>query len=257
MSLYTDLEASFLGASRALIVQAAINPLKVLENRQCSSSLTTHHLAVTIFMQGGGKAFFSDLPYQMLKASIKGIWQWPMIMQLPKVFKGYQFTEIQSQALVGIAIASADAGFLTPLERGIARSASVGKRVPLQKLFHEGWKGIGMQWVRNSVLWVAFLTSQEFFRARAYDKTKTPLTLIQATVVGLKASIFVSAVGAPFIFANILQYTQNRPPLSPLTKQECVNLFRTSRITLTALALQNVGSAIIYNALKNDQNDDR
>jgi hypothetical protein len=130
-------KSSLYGLARGLIVRTITHPIDVVRIRQqCSqNSENSVRLALTLFKQEGFSAFYKGLLPQLLKTSLKQVWCWPMITEIPIFLQRYQLEDLTRQAITGLSIATVDAIITTPLERAKILSAEKAKSNFYYKFF--------------------------------------------------------------------------------------------------------------------------
>ncbi len=244
--------SSLWGVSRGLCVHTMIFPLDVLKIRLQSASQAepTVRIALNVLKDEGPGAFYKGLPPQLLKTSIKQVWCWPIITQLPPYLGRYGMGRTWEQMLTGLAISTIDATINTPLERAKILSASTGKNsYSLKGIYENGWRGFATHWTKLSVSWVSFLTAQRVLRDRIQGQSDQPLSLPQLTKVGLQVAFIVSLATAPFDMANTLKQTHNLNPITLLSQKNLPKLYRGWPLQALALSIHNIASVIVIDKL--------
>lgn len=243
--------SSFWGLLRGLAVETLIYPLDVIKIRQqCTvSKERSFEIAKSIFQQEGFGAFYKGLMPQLIKTSIKPIWSWPMITQMPSFFQRYQFENLAQHALTGLSIATFDAAVSTPLERAKILSALTGaSKFSLKDVYEEGWKGFTIYWSKRSVNWITFLTCQKYFRDQSSGISGQPLAYPELTRIGIQVGLIVSLVSAPFDLANTLKQA-NLPITHLFSKGGLFNLYRGWPLNALSLVLHNIASVTLIEKL--------
>lgn len=240
------------GVARGIFVHTLIYPLEVVKIRQqCSKNAEKSiQIASELFQKEGFGAFYSGLPPQLLKTSLKQVWCWPMITGVPDFLQRYGIGDIQRQILTGLSIATIDATITTPLERIKIISASTGKgSFSLLNAYKDGWRGYSTHLAKLSMNWGAFLTAQEYLRARSKSESDQPLTLPQLAKVGAQVALIVSLVGAPLDIANTLKQAKNLSPSSLLVGNRISKLYRGWPLNALSLVVHNVASVVVIDKL--------
>lgn len=246
--------SSVWGVGRGIFVHSLIYPLEVIKIRQqCAQGESKSiQIAMSILRQEGIAAFYKGLTPQLLKTSIKQVWCWPMITQMPSILQRHQIENLSQQAITGLSIATIDAAISTPLERAKILSAFRGKSTfCFQHAYKGGWQGCGAHWSKLSVNWVAFLTAQKYLRDRSYALSKQPLSFPQLTKIGVEVALIVSLVSAPFDIAHTLKQAQNLNSSYLLSRTGVFKLYRGSPLNALSLVIHNIASVTLIEKLGN------
>ncbi len=238
---------SLWGVIRGVSVQSLIYPLEVIKiHRQCSQSKSAQ-IALTLFRQEGMGAFYKGLAPQLLKTSIKQIWCWPVIMQMPSILQTYQIENLKQQVLTGLSIATIDAAISTPLERAKILSAFKGSsKFCLKNMYKDGWHGFGAHWSKLSVNWTTFLTAQKYLRDQYSEEA---LSFFQLSKIGVQVALIVSVVSAPFDIANTLKQAKDLPVSQLFNRQGILKLYRGWPLSALALVIHNIASVTLIEKL--------
>jgi hypothetical protein len=244
--------SSLWGIVRGVSVHTLIYPLEVIKIRQqCSQGETkSMRIALALFRQEGVGAFYHGLTPQLLKTSIKQVWCWPLMIEMPPVLRRYHIGNLEQQALSGLSIATIDAAISTPLERAKIVSAFKGtSKFSLKKAYKDGWRGFVVHWSKLSVNWVTFLTAQKYLRDQSYKLSGHPLSSLQLTKIGVEVALIVSLVSAPLDIANTLKQSQNLNPSHVFNKNSMIKLYRGWPMNALSLVIHNIASVTLIEKL--------
>lgn len=244
--------SSLWGLSRGLVINTFIYPLEVIKIRQqCSQGETkVARIVLDLFRQEGVGAFYRGLAPQLLKSSIKQIWCWPMILEMPNFLRHYPIGNLQTQAITGISIATVDAVISTPLERMKIKSAFKGvSKFNLKSIYADGWHGFSTHWMKLSVSWVTFLTAQKYFRDKSCGSSDSPTPLLQLAKIGVQVALIVSLVTAPLDFANTRRQAQNLSTSHLLSRNNFLKLYRGWPLSALSLIINSIASVVIIDRI--------
>ena len=237
------LKSSFLGVVRAVSVHTLIHPLEVVKVRfQNAKSETMLKITENLFQEHGFKGFYKGFNAQILKIGVKQVWCWPLILHLPDRINNTSFNELQKQALTGFCIASIDALISTPIEKAkMLAIVSKNKDGFSDHLFHKIYKGFFFHWMKLSVCWMTFLTTQKHLRTqKRFNKEK--LSLQDLGEIGIKTAFVVSFVAAPFDLLSTLGFLGSSKVQNIPFKSKFKISYRAFPISFTALSIQNIAS---------------
>jgi hypothetical protein len=246
--------SSLLGVGRSLFVHSLIYPLEVVKIRQQCSPVQekSTRIAMAMLRQEGIGAFYKGLAPQLLKTSIKQIWCWPLITEMPTVLQRYHIDHLGQQALTGLTIATIDAAISTPLERAKIVSAFKGtSKFCFNNPYSIGWRGFATHWSKLSVNWMAFLTAQKYLRNQASGPSQQPLSFSQLTKIGIEVGLIVSLVSAPFDLANTLKQAQNLTLSQLFSRSGFFKLYRGWPLNAVSLSIHNIASVTLIEKLGN------
>lgn len=242
----------FLAVVRGLGTEILVCPLELIKLRQqCSNkSESSYKIARQIFQNEGIRSFYDGLSPQLLKTCVKQAWCWPMIIELPKLFRSYGLNDCEQQIATGISISTVDSLGTIHLEKVRVVYATAKKTsLPLIDILKEGWKGFSTYWIKRSVNRVTFLTAQEYLRKNNREGTKE-LKAYEMLKVGVEVAFVVSFVGAPFDFSNTLKQAKNLNSLHLLNRKDIVKLYRGWPMNTLSLIIQNIASIFLFEKLR-------
>jgi hypothetical protein len=245
--------SSLCGIARGAFVHTLIHPIEVIKVRlQCSQGeAKSIRIALALLQQEGVGAFYKGLAAQLLKTTVKQIWCWPVITEMPSVLQNYHIENLQQQALTGLSIATIDAAISTPLERAKIVSAFRGtSKFCLKNAYKDGWRGFTTHWSKLSVSWVTFLTAQKYLRDRSRRSIDEPLSFPQLIKIGTQVALIVSLVSAPFDVANTLKQAQNLSPSCLLNRNGIFKLYRGWHLHVLSLTAHNIASVTLIDWMK-------
>jgi|GEM_PF-5458739 len=215
--------SSMLGLARSLSVQCCIYPLDVMKlvQQQPGNNEKIHEVAGRIFRSEGVSGFYKGLYPQLAKSSLKQIWNWPMIVNMPGFWSRYSTSDTMQMALTGLSISLVDS-ITTPLERAKVLSAvGKGETLSWKDIYKEGWRGIGANVSHSSVAWVTFLVSQKHFREKERASSGVEdLSFMQLIRTGVKVGVVVSAIKAPFDVINTMKQSSTHVDLANSSQKE-------------------------------------
>lgn len=245
------LQSSFYGTLRGITTEILVYPLQVVKIRQqcLEKSEKNFDIAKQIFREGGAGAFYKGLSPELFKTSIRQVWVWPLMTEMPKFFKEYGFKNLEAQILTGLSIATVDAIITAPLEKAKVFSALTGKSSSLgTHVSKNGWQGFSAYWMKRSVGTVTFLTAQAYFRDRAHSQSDSLdyLTLIK---IGIQVAFVLSIISAPFDLANTVRQACNRSLFLEGSQVKVLRLYRGWPIYALSLVIQSVASVILMEKL--------
>lgn len=258
MSTGADFTSSIWGVARGLTVHSLIYPLEVIKIRQQCLPVAekSYKVAWDLFQKEGVIPFYKGLSLQLLKASVKQAWCWPVIIDLPHSLKCHGVPEALQPLLTGLIIATIDAAITTPLERSKIWLAFTGKgKFSLRNAYKDGWRGFTAHWSKLSVNWSTFLIAQKHLRNRYQQNSEQPLTLPQLAEIGVQVAMFVSVCSAPLDFANTLKQVHNRNLFQLFQETAARNLFRGWPLSALSLAIHNIASVIVIDQLSSRQHE--
>lgn len=241
-----------LGMGRGICVQTFLYPFDVVKIRQqCSDGLKSTQVARALLREEGVGAFYKGLEPKLLQTIFKQFWCWPMIRGFPPFLEHYHIGNLQQQAITGIAIATADAAFLTPLEKSKIKIATVIKgtaKFSFVSSYKGGWPGFKIYWYKLCVTWVAFLTIQKYLRDQY--SPKEPLALSQLVKVATESAFFVSFISFPFELANTRKQALDLSPTLLLNRKEIFKLYsRGWPPYFFCLLIHNIASVALIDKL--------
>lgn len=246
------INSSFWGILRGLSVHTLIYPLEVIKiHQQCSqNSENIARVALNIFKKDSFNAFYKGLPPQLLKTSLKQVWCWPMITELPIILQRYQLGDFLRYAMTGFSIATIDAVMTTPLEKAKILSAYTGKvSFSLKSVYKNGWQGFTAHWLKLSINWTAFLTTQKYLRDRSSLQSEQSLSLFQLAKIGVQVALITSLISAPFDIAHTLKQAQCLNLSHLFSRNEISKLYRGWPLSALSLSIHNIASVIVIDKL--------
>jgi len=258
MSIPTDsfsglLVSCMAGVTRGVIVKTAINPLEVVKVRLQASyvdetSCTCFKVIKDLYSQDGSKAFFRGLKPQVKRTCIKQAWGWPLLMYTSKFLDDYSLSSPVKQGVLGLSIATVDAGLGTPFER--LRMAETEK-TSLKLNLKNAWKGMGVQWCKLAIQWPGFLVTQDFLKKRRKETLQiNNLAFTDLTFIGIQTAFIVGAISAPADFANTAKQVKDKGGQSLLTRNAFQGMLRSLPVALLSLTINNVASVVLLDMLK-------
>lgn len=246
-SLTNDLlRCSILGVVRSCSVHVLIYPLEVIKIRlQSSQNDAILNIAKCIFQEMSFLGFYKGFSAQVIKTGVKQIWCWPLIYYFPQTIKDPSFNELHKQALTGLSIAMVDACISTPLERAkIVAIVSNRANNVFQNVYKNGYKGFFFHWMKLSVCWVSFLTTQQYLRDQKKLQKQT-ISLKDLMEIGVKTAFVVSFLAAPFDLLSTHGFLKSSSCKKMTSSKSLKVSLRTIPITFTALVVQNISSVFL------------
>lgn len=245
------------GFGRGVVVQALIHPLDVIKiQQQCDLNRTkSYQVAVNLFKQGGMRLFYQGFTPQLLKIAIKS-WTWPMITEIPSLLERYRVEKYKQQVFTGLSIAAVDTVF-TPLEKEKILAANGTKKFSFRNFCQKGWSGFGTHFTKLAVSWTTFLTTQKYLRDKAVknqSSTSEPLPLSQLVKIGIQSGLIVSALSAPFDFANTVKQAKNLSFFEIVNRKSFTTVYRGFPINAACIVIHNIASVILIDKLALQRN---
>ncbi len=242
----SPLYSSVAGIVRSGFVLSITQPIDVLKIRkQCSTDDTsTVGIARKILEADGLRGFYRGFTPQLTRNSLRQAWNWPIITHLPPFFEKQGMSTMQAQVGAGLVISIADILFTNPLDWMRIQSVVQRKTPTLQKTYQTGWRGAGINWCRVSVSWITFLSAQKYLR-EYYRSSDGSLSAKNTCKTAFLVAGLVSAVSAPFDFANTLKQGKNASIRSILRQRNILGFWKGAHLRFPVLVIQNIASTIL------------
>ncbi len=244
------LHCSMLGIARGTALLSVLYPIDVMKTWQQIHGVSVRQAASQIFDKQGVTGYYTGLSNQVARIAIKQAWCWPIIGLLPPHLERYKLKPAERLAATGIAIASIDAFFTSPLERRRILAIADARR---EFSFATAYKGSLSNFTRLSVAWVAFLVSQQYFRNDCKIKSgKTTLEGGEYIFVALKVSLITSLLQSPFDVYKTFSQMSSTPRKDFFSGNFTAVVRRMSRgfpLSLTASIIQNIVSVALIDSL--------
>lgn len=240
---YDAVQNSIYGTFRGIAVHILTNPLNVVRKLQQSSTQgSSYQISATLYKDGGVRAFFTGLSTQLIRTSLKQVWVWPVMIQAPAMVP--IDNPIAKQAAIGFVIAGVDATITTPLER-----ANVLLITKKKWRWKDAYKGYWTNFLKLSICWASFLAGQKFFRDRNIQPGEKA-NAYQLLNIGLKTTLFISVISAPFDVANTQKIANNVNFITLIRQNKMRTLFRGYPLHFLALLVQSVASIALIDQLE-------
>lgn len=238
-------QSSLYGLCRSMLVQGVIAPIDTMKVRirAYPDDIKIHHLAKEIIQNEGAFAFYRGLVPEFWKIVTKSLWSWPMMTKFPSYLHRQGCEELKAEAITGLAIAKVDA--LSNLwldKRKQMLLLSSRNSYSMEHAINDGMRGFGALWLKLSVSWSTFLVAQKYFR-----RSDRPLTSLDLFWIGMKVTIIVGTVTAPFDFYTSMKFAQNVSLSDFLLKGR---YYRGFSLYITSLSVHNIASIILLDKLE-------
>ena len=215
-SYYKYAEASLYGTVVGLLALPLDHPLETLRIRCQASPTATSPIAIAkkIYHSQGLVGFYAGVSVNAVRAAIKPMYQYPMMLTVPKYFRETLPTSIQTRypssvpAVAGLAIASFEACVVSPLERlKIYLMTSKNTMHQIRVFAHENrgkiiaelFRGFTAVYARQISSWTSFLVADRKIKDWERARTNTEqLSYPSLMRVSLLVGGVNTMVGMPF-----------------------------------------------------------